>query len=234
MLRIALLSLLLLTHTDARAQSSLVGFDGATLAIEGTGAADLAASYLITGQHGLQLDLSLGQAQEAWLARTGGHLYLMPEQDRRYGLFIAFSDMNDAPIWAIEGGIEGVWSLRASTAGLRAGAGLARPGALDYIFAGASCRQQLTETYSVKAEASVQEFDEANLSAIGAQAKIAIEHHPRNSPLAFSAGYRIDTLTGYAPITAVFAAFSFTFAQKPLFGSTDPLAGLWSRGLVGN
>jgi len=44
MLRFALLSLLLLTDTDARAQSSLVGFDGAALAIESTGAADLAAN----------------------------------------------------------------------------------------------------------------------------------------------------------------------------------------------
>jgi hypothetical protein len=234
MLRFALIALLLLTHTDARAQSSLVGFDGGALAIENTGAADLAASYLITGQHGLQLDFSVGQAEEAWRARVGGHLYLMPGKDRRYGLFIAFSDMNDAPIWAIEGGIEGVWSLGASTMGLRAGAGLARPGALDYLFAGASWRQQLTETYSVKAEASVQEFDEANLSAIGAQAEISVTYRPRNSPLALSTGYRIDTLTGYAPKATVFAAFAFAFGQRPSFGDADPLASLWSRSLVGN
>lgn len=234
MLRLTFLALSLFASTSAAAQSSFVGLEGTTLEIESTGAVDLAASYFITHQHGLQLDLAVDHAAETWLARVGAHLYLIPAQDHRYGVFVQFSDLDDAPIWAIAGGLEGVWRFGASTVGVRAGAGLARPGELDYLFANASWRQSLTETYSFTASASVQEFDETNLSAIGAQAEIALEYHLRNAPLVLTVGYKADTLSGYAPSATSFVAASFTFGQKPSFGRADPLASLWSRGLVGN
>ena len=73
MLRLALVSLFLLNN-GASAQSSLIGFEGATLALDSTGAADLSASYLITAHHGLQLDASLEPASGSLLASAAAHL----------------------------------------------------------------------------------------------------------------------------------------------------------------
>lgn len=233
MLRLALVSLFLL-NSGASAQSSLIGFEGATLALDSTGAADLSAGYLITAHHGLQLDASIDPASGGLLARAGAHLYLIPESDRRYGAFVRFSDLDDAPIWAIEAGIESVWEREDTTFGLRAGAGLARPGALDYIFASAVWERGLSDAFSFAASATVAEFDEANISAIGTQAEVALNYQQPDTPFAVTVGYRADALTGYDTLTGFFLAASFTFGQKPAFASPDPLAGLWSRGLVGN
>ncbi len=234
MLRLALLSCLLLLNSGASAQSSLIGFEGAALALESTGSADLAASYLITRHHGLQLDAGIDPASGSLLASAAAHLYLIPDSDRRYGAFVQFSDLDDAPIWAIEAGIEGVWERGDTTFGLRAGGGLARPDALDYLFASASWERSLSDAFSLAASATVAEFDEANISAIGAQAEIALSYQPRNTPFAVTVGYRADVLTGYDTLTGLFVAATYTFGQKPTFAFPDPLAGLWSRGLVGN
>jgi|GEM_PF-1013162 hypothetical protein len=233
MLRLALVSLFLL-NSGASAQSSLIGFEGATLALDSTGSADLAASYLITAHHGLQLDASVDPASGGLLASAGAHLYLIPDSDRRYGAFVEFSDLDNAPIWAIEAGIEGVWVGGDTTFGIRAGGGLARPGALDYIFASASWERSLSDTFSFSASTTVAEFDEANISAIGAQAEVALSYQPRNTPFVVTVGYRADALTGYDTRACLFVAASYTFGQKPSFAFPDPLAGLWSRGLVGN
>ena len=233
MLRLALVSLFLL-NSGASAQSSLIGFEGATLALDSTGAADLSAGYLITAHHGLQLDASIDPASGGLLARAGAHLYLIPESDRRYGAFVRFSDLDDAPIWAIEAGIESVWEREDTTFGLRAGAGLARPGALDYIFASAVWERGLSDAFSFAASATVAEFDEANISAIGTQAEVALSYQQTDTSFDITVGYRADALTGYDTRASLFLAASYTFGQKPAFASPDPLAGLWSRGHVGN
>lgn len=233
MLRLALVSLFLL-NSGASAQSSLIGFEGATLALDSTGAADLSAGYLITAHHGLQLDASIDPASGGLLARAGAHLYLIPESDRRYGAFVRFSDLDDAPIWAIEAGIESVWEREDTTFGLRAGAGLARPGALDYIFASAVWERGLSDAFSFAASATMAEFDETNISAIGTQAEVALSYQQTDTSFAITVGYRADALTGYDTRASLFLAASYTFGQKPAFASPDPLAGLWSRGHVGN
>jgi hypothetical protein len=233
MLRLALVSLFLLS-SGASAQSSLIGFEGATLTLDSTGSADLSSAYLITAHHGLQLDASLEPASGSLLASAAAHLYLIPENDRRYGAFIRFSDLDDAPIWAIEAGIEGVWEREDTTIGLRAGAGPARPGALDYIFASAVWERGLSDAFSLSASTTVAEFDEANISAIGTQAEVALNYQQPDTPFAVTVGYRADALTGCDTRASLFLAASYTFGQKPAFASPDPLAGIWSRGLVGN
>lgn len=233
MLRLALVFLFLLS-SGASAQSSLIGFEGATLAVDSTGSADLSAGYLITAHHGLQLDASLDPAPGSLLASAAAHLYLIPDNDRRYGAFVRFSDLDDAPIWAIEAGIEGVWEREDTTFGLRAGAGLARPGALDYIFASAAWERGLSDAFSFAASATVAEFDEADISAIGTQAEVALSYQQPDTPFAVTIGYRADVLSGFDARACLFAAVSYTFGQKPSFAFPDPLAGLWSRGLVGN
>ena len=233
MLRLALVSLFLL-NSGASAQSSLIGFDGATLALESTGSADLSAAYVITAHHGLQLDASLEPASGSPLARAAAHLYLIPDNDRRYGAFVRFSDLDNAPIWAMEAGIEGVWEREFTTFGLRAGAGLARPGALDYIFVSAAWERGLSDAFSFAASATVAECDEANISAIGTQAEVALSYQQPDTPFAVTVGYRADALTGYDTRASLYLAASYTFGQKPAFAFPDPLAGLWSRGLVGN
>jgi hypothetical protein len=207
MLRLALVSLFLL-NSGASAQSSLIGFEGATLALDSTGAADLSGGYLITAHHGLQLDASLEPASGSLLARAAAHLYLIPDSDRRYGAFVRFSDLDNAPIWAIEAGIEGVWGREDTTFGVRAGAGLARPGALDYIFGSAAWERSLSDAFSFAASATVAEFDEANISAIGTQAEVALNYQQPDTPFAVTVGYRADTLTGYDTRASLFLAAS--------------------------
>ena len=233
MLRLALVSLFLL-NSGASAQSSLIGFEGATAVLDSTGAADLSAGYLITAHHGLQLDARLEPASGSLLANAAAHLYLIPESDSRYGAFIDFSDLDNAPIWAIEAGIEGGWEREDTTFGLRAGAGLARLGALDYIFASAAWARSLSDAFSFAASATVAEFDEANISAIGTRAEVALNYQQPDTPFAVTVGYRADALTGYDTLTGFVLAASYTFGQKQAFAFPDTLAGLWSRGLVGN
>ena len=231
--RLALVSLFLL-NSGASAQRSLIGFEGATAALDSTGSADLSASYLITAHHGLQLDASLDPASGGSLASAAAHLYLIPNNDRRYGAIVRFSDIDNAPIWSIEAGIEGVWEREDKTFDLRAGAGLARPGALDYIFASAAWERGLSDAFSFTASATVAEFYEANISAIGTQAEVALNYQQPDTPFAVTVGYRSDALTGYDTRASLFLAASYTFGQKPAFAFPDPLVGLWSRGLVGN
>ena len=233
MLRLALVSLFLLS-SGASAQSSLIGFEGATLELESTNAGELSASYLITAHHGLQLDASLDLTSGSLLASATAHLHLIPDSDRRYGAFVRFSDLENAPIWAIEAGIEGVWEREDTTLSVRAGADLARPGALDYIFGSAAWERSLSDAFSFAASATVAEFDEANISAIGTQAEVALIYQQPDTPFAVTVGYRADTLTGYDTRASLLLAASYTFGRKPAFASPDPLAGLWSRGLVGN
>ena len=78
------------------------------------------------------------------------------------------------------------------------------------------------------------EFDEADISAIGTQAEVAINYQQPDTPFVVAVGYRVDALTGYDTRASFFLAASYTFGQKPAFATADPLAGLWSRGLVGN
>ena len=233
MVRLALVSLFLL-NGGASAQSSMIDFDGATLALDSTGSADLSASYLITAHHGLQLDANLDPTTGSLLASTAAHLYLIPETYRRYGAFVEFSDLDNAPIWAIEAGIDGVWEREDTTFGIRAGAGLARPGALDYIFASVSWERSLSDSFTFAASTTVAEFDEANISAIGTQAEVVLNYQQPDTPFGVTIGYRADALTGYDTLTSFFLAASYTFGQKPSFASVDPLAGLWLRDLAGN
>ena len=78
------------------------------------------------------------------------------------------------------------------------------------------------------------EFDEANISAIGTRAEVALNYQQPDTPFAVTVGYRADALTGYDTLTGFFLAASYTFGQKQAFAFPDTLAGLWSRGLVGN
>ena len=116
------------------------------------------------------------------LASAGAHLYLIPDSDRRYGVFAQFSDLDNAPIWAIEAGIEGVWDQGDTTFGVRAGGGLARPGTLDYIYAPASWERSLSDAFSLTTSATVAELDETNILAIGAQAEIDLSYPPPIRP----------------------------------------------------
>jgi hypothetical protein len=66
----------------------------------------------------------------------------------------------------------------------------------------------LSDSFTFAASATVAEFDEANISAIGTQAEVALNYQQTDTPFAVTIGYRADALTGYDTRASLFLAAS--------------------------
>lgn len=204
------------------------------------GSGTLALVYQITPHHSFQIDGSIDGTPESWRGVLAGHLSLSPQSDRKYGLFVRYSDANNAAAWAFDLGAELLYEpLPGLTAELRAGVGLTRPGDLDYIFAGLNLNAQLTDAFAVEFGYDVQQFDEAGFQAIGQQARLGLALNPARGPVTVVLGVQSDWLTGDGAST-INGAFVETRIALRMRGSTttrpfalrDPLAGLRRRGLA--
>ena len=196
----------------------------------------------ITEHHGLQGDLNFEDTAEGALGRIGGHLFLTPNEDHKYGVFGVIADVDDEGISYALGGVEGLLALNdRSLIELRAGLGIASEEDLDLIFLGAAYIHEFRPGLIGQAGIEIAEFDELNFSAIGTEYSVGLTYQHETSPWGAFGELVYSDLTGTdaAPgELSVRAGVRFQLGQRAgitpatrYFRTPDPVAQLLRRGL---
>lgn len=228
----------LLFGGPALAQSS-VGVTGATFdAALADGSTDLGLRLdtAISRHHGLQLGLGLADDTVQPRGSLSGHLYLMPDDGSRYGLFASLTDLDNDPRHYAEIGAE-LWiglSDRLSVSGAAA-MGAANFEELDWIALRASSDYRLADHLDLSLGAGVTGFDEAAIAAIVADISLRLAYQPGRSAPGFYVQLEADQLFGAdaAPARATLSAgLTFTLGRDPVWRDADPLRILFRRGLL--
>ncbi len=223
---------------QAAAQSS-IGITGAAIAAESSGQSttlSAAADVAITGYHGMQIGLGLtddGTAPRGWIS---GHLYLMPGDGSRYGLFASLFDLDGAPRNYAEIGVEAGFDLsdRLWLSGAAA-MGAASFDELDWIALRSAADYRISDRLSASVSASVTEFEEAAFSADLVALAARLDYRPGRLAPGLYLQLSADQLFGYdaAPMqTSLSVGVSFGLGQAPHWREADPLRALFRRGLL--
>lgn len=161
------------------------------------GQAHISTDFAITESHGMQLDLGVVGYSTEYLGQIDGHLYMMPTDAAKYGLFFSLADMNGREATVGMVGIEGMFALsdRTEIHG-RAGIGMALPGNMDFVTLSLGASHALGDQVAVFADVTVSEFDEATLRAVGTAARIGVSYQPPGQAWEVSAAVVRDGLTG--------------------------------------
>lgn len=232
----------------ALGQSSL-GIAGVELTLGGYREADggtsvsgeLLTDVAVTNHHGLQGELAWHALPAGGVGRIGGHLYMVPRETRKYGLFAVVGDVDGRSFLYGHGGVEGMVSLSPrATLGAHAGLGFASEG-LDYIFGGVDARFRMSDALQLEAGAGLSEFDEVGFQAMGAILDLSMRYAPTGTPVSVSVGVEQDLLLGVdgAPgetraMLRLSWRFGETNAASPLsrpFRTPDPILQLVRRGI---
>ncbi len=161
------------------------------------GQADVTADFAITDAHGLQLDLGVVRYANEYLGHIDAHLYMMPTEAAKYGLFFSLADMNGREATIATIGIEGMFAISDNTEiHGRAGLGMAWPGNMDFITLTLGANHAIGDQVAVFGDVTVTEVDEAALRAVATTARLGISYQPEGRPWAFSAAVLRDGLTG--------------------------------------
>lgn len=194
-------SLALLAGVCSPASADSLGFRFADISAAGTSTGELAgrlsADFAITQSHGVQLDLAAVGHGSEFLGQIDGHLYMMPTDAAKYGLFFSLADMDgrEATIGVI--GVEAMFALsdRTEMHG-RAGIGMAMPGNIDFITLSVGASHALGDQIAAFGDVTVAEFDKVALRAAGISSRIGVRYQPAAQPWEMSASLVRDGLTG--------------------------------------
>ena len=201
--RIQLFAAALAALTSPAAADSL-GFRFADISAASTtngdailGHARASVDFAITDQHGMQFDLGATGYKGEYLGQLDGHLYMMPTQRAKYGLFFSLADMNGREATVGMVGVEGMFAISDSTeVHGRAGIGMALPVNMDFITLSVGASHALSDQVAMFGDLSVTEFDEAALRAVGTTARLGVSYQPQGQPWEISAALSRDGLTG--------------------------------------
>ncbi len=212
--------------------------------IETRAAGTLTGDFRITGSHGLQLDLALTDGASGLVGQIDAHLYMAPQADRKYGLFLSLVDVDGREATVAMAGVEGMVELAPGTVfSGRAALGYARPQALDFIAVSGRLDHAVTDSLSVFAEFGLAEIDEEALRAVTRQGRAGIVWEPAGRPFALTLAVARDSIGGRDARPAETRAelgLSFRFgatggARRPVlerpFPSPQPFAPLIAAGL---
>lgn len=232
--------------TPAFAQSDSLGLswiEAGLTATDGKATGHLSGDWRIGTAQGVQLDLALADQTGGALGTIGGHIYLTPRTDRKYGLFLTLSDIDGREARIFHGGIEGMYALSDKTViEGRASIGYASQG-FDFIAAEARMTHAPTDKIALSLGLGLAEFQEAAFSATGWRADLALTYIPPGSPVELTAALVSDGLWGdnAAPAdTRVQLGFTWRFGdtggtQRPVadraFRAGQPMDGLIRRDL---
>lgn len=161
------------------------------------GQMQVSTDFAITDSHGVQLDLGVVAYTGEYLGQIEGHLYMMPTDAAKYGLFFSLADMNgrEATIGVV--GIEGMFAPSdSSEIHGRAGFGMALPGNMDFITLSLGASHALSDQVTIFGDVIVSEFDETALRAVGTTARLGVSYQPLGHPWEVSASMVRDGLTG--------------------------------------
>ncbi len=188
--------------TAARADSLGFRFADITLggATSGNGAsgnARLSSDVALTDVHGLQLDLGVVSYGREFLGQLDAHLYIMPHDAAKYGLFFSLADMDGREATIAMVGVEGMFALsdRTQLHG-RAGIGMAMPGNMEFISLSLGASHAVNDQMAIHGDLAIAEVDEAALRAVMTAARIGISYQPSGRSWALSAAIVRDGVGG--------------------------------------
>ena len=124
-------------------------------------ASSLSVDVAVTDYHGVQGDLSFEGIGDSYVGRIAGHLYLMPRDGQRYGVFAMLGDVDDRSFTYATAGVEGIFTLTDSlSVDGRIGLGAATSEKLDFIFGGLGAAWQMSPSLELRGRLDVAQFDE--------------------------------------------------------------------------
>ncbi|MEM9269769.1 MAG: hypothetical protein AAGA78_12615, partial [Pseudomonadota bacterium] len=195
------------------------------------------ADFATSAYHGVQIDLSYGAYEAGDLGHLGGHLYMVPSEDWKYGVFASFADFNEVETNNATFGFEAIYRASDRLAvEARFGLGIANPGNLDYIFADGALHYELTDQFSLSGDLSLTEIDELSMSGIAYETGASLTYRPQGKPLFVTArlglaGMQGDTTIDPTPKASLTAGITFggvpkdrTAPRNRLFKRHDPLS----------
>ncbi|MFQ5622195.1 MAG: hypothetical protein ACE5FS_02245 [Paracoccaceae bacterium] len=253
--RLALfLAVSVFSATSALAQSS-VGFRTGELRVSASGfaasrggnagvsgALGLRGDFEITPAHGLQLDLDYDRAGQARIGTLAGHLYLLPRENRKYGLFFSYGDFDGNAFHVLQTGAEGIFTLGSGyLLDGHAGIGVRQPGSLDYVFAGAGLTRMVGRAGSLRLGLDIADFDESAFSTTFADASVGFKHALAGTPAVLSLSVGGVAFDGSASDrSGLYARLGLVIrlgrapgaaAAGHLFRRSDPLGTLYRSGV---
>lgn len=207
--------------------------------------ADGTLDYAISRYHGLQLDLGTTSFPDHWQGTLAGHLYMRPNADAKYGLFAAYTDINQEAASIGTLGIEGLWAIKDQTLlSMRAGIGLYQPDNRDFIFGDIGVKTGIGDRLALSASLSGYDLEESDLASRDLTAALGATWSFATAPvdLTLSASYSFVTDTaGNDDSFGVSALLTWRpggnrQAIRPLYEETfapvRPLTGLLARHTV--
>ncbi|MEO1550508.1 MAG: hypothetical protein AAFR93_08750 [Pseudomonadota bacterium] len=221
-----------------QAELTLSGFHLDTETGTSTGQeAALRADFATSDHHGVQVDFAYGSYAAGDLGHLGGHLYMVPSEDWKYGVFASFADFNEVETNNVTFGFEAIYraSDRLAVEG-RFGLGIANPGNLDYVFADGALHYELSDQLSLSGDLSLTEVDELSMSGFAYEVGASLTYRPQNRPFFVTArlgmaGMEGETTLSPAPKASLTAGFTFGGVPKDrsaprnrLFKRHDPLS----------
>ena len=161
------------------------------------GSARLRGDFALTGSHGLQLDLSVVSYGDEFLGQLDGHLYMMPAEAAKYGLFFSLADMDGREATLALVGVEGMFALSDATeVHGRAGIGMALPDTMEFIALSVGASHAVNDQVAIYGDLTMAEVDEAALRAMTTSARIGISYQPAGRPWEVSASVVRDGISG--------------------------------------
>lgn len=218
---------------------------GATNTDTGAAAyAHLGADFAISDAHGLQLDLAVVSYGSEFLGQIDAHLYMMPTEAAKYGLFFSLADIDGREATIAMAGVEGMFALSDRIVAYgRAGLGMALPGDMDFITVSFGASHALGDNLSLFGDVTVLEVDEASLRTVVTSARLGARYQPIAQPWEMSFAIVQDALHGRDAAKAeTRAELGFTWhlgdgggAKRRLatraFASPQPFDALLRRGV---
>lgn len=248
----AAMTIVVLSATQLSAQSS-IGFRDAQITIEHSvgqtenqTSFDSALDVSITRNHGLQLDLGAVTFSDTYYGQIGGHLYMAPGHNAKYGLFASYADANDSSNWIGTVGIEGLWNFGdALSVEARTGMGVLNPNSNDFIFIEGLAQYALSDSFALTGGASITDLEEGAMSVRSTDLSLGLKYYMPNMPVEIAANVTRASLSGTVEDVDTRASLLFTVhlgkaqstrssVQDRFFTSATPMKTMLSNGLFDN
>lgn len=195
----------------------------------------------ITENHGAQADVLYEDGPGGGIGRLGGHVYMNPTGEHKFGLFGMLADVDGRSLTYAAFGAESMFALTdQTTLELRGGIGAANARDLDFIFAGAGLAHALSDTTVLTAGLDLAEFDERDFRAIGYEARVGLDYQSQTNGFGAFVEVAYSGLEGRdsAPaqtdlrlgMTWRFGGTGGVSPETRLFRTPDPVAQLVRRG----
>ena len=207
----------------------------------------ITGDFRITDALGIQFDLSATSYPDGALGQIDAHLYLMPRETIKYGLFLALADVDgrEATIGSI--GAEMIADVSDTTQiaaeaeiGIVTSLLSGKRRNMDFIAATLGVSHDFNAATTAYATLTATEFDEALLRAIAYGVRVGVHCDIPGQPIRISAAVGYDKMAGrdarkgeavaQISLTWRFGAGGNTLASRS-FGRARPLDQLLRRGL---